>query len=224
MIYSGLLKKHLSKLHLNEEIINKIIKKFIIKVYKKEELFSISGKNCNKLGFVINGIFCLYKEKENGNIMVIDLKKNNEFLLASFNPEEESKVTIKSLKNSIILEAKYSEIITLFKKYPALGELAKKDMESRVETIYSRLESFSVNEAANRYNQFKADFANIIDEIPQYLIASYIGVTPTQLSRIRKKIYNLLIKSTYVNDILLFLPYFIYKFKKGPENVIKSRK
>ena len=43
-------------------------------------------------------------------------------------------------------------------------------------------------EAKHRYQQFLEDFHDIISRIPQYHIASFLGITPTQLSRIRKEL------------------------------------
>ncbi len=40
--------------------------------------------------------------------------------------------------------------------------------------------------AKERYIMFKEEYADIEEEIPQYIIASYLGITPTQLSRIKK--------------------------------------
>lgn len=42
-------------------------------------------------------------------------------------------------------------------------------------------------DATQRYQRFMQDYASISKRLPQYLIASHLGITPTQLSRIRKK-------------------------------------
>jgi len=48
--------------------------------------------------------------------------------------------------------------------------------------------SFSVDSAKTRYIKFKADFPELPQRVPQYLIAQYLGVKPETLSRIRKEI------------------------------------
>jgi hypothetical protein len=42
-------------------------------------------------------------------------------------------------------------------------------------------------DASARYQQFMSDFPRLVERLPQYHIASHLGITPTQLSRIRKK-------------------------------------
>ncbi|WP_231590879.1 Crp/Fnr family transcriptional regulator [Grimontia sp. AD028] len=49
--------------------------------------------------------------------------------------------------------------------------------------------SYLEHEAKDRYQAFLTDFSAIAPRLPQYHIASYLGITPTQLSRIRKQIY-----------------------------------
>ena len=44
------------------------------------------------------------------------------------------------------------------------------------------------NNAAQRYKKFLAEYPSLEERLPQYHIASHLGITPTQLSRIRKKI------------------------------------
>jgi hypothetical protein len=43
-------------------------------------------------------------------------------------------------------------------------------------------------DATTRYLRFIEEYPNLVDRLPQYHIASHLGVTPTQLSRIRKKL------------------------------------
>ncbi|MCI2227650.1 Crp/Fnr family transcriptional regulator [Polaribacter sp. MSW13] len=81
-----------------------------------------------------------------------------------------------------------------------LKELIKKDKQicrfyaSALEVVYLTLESkvydLSVLNATERYIKLKKKIPNIENLIPQYHIASYLNITPVQLSRIRKKIFS----------------------------------
>jgi len=184
--YYEVLQKYLGNLPLDEVIIAEVLECFAEKYYRKNEYFSFVGQTDDKLGFVVNGLFYMFIESEEGTVFTKDFLRKEQFLLALFDPQQESLANIQAIKDSIVLEAKYSDIQTLFHKYHQFEALAKQGMERRLESIYARMESLALLEAKDRYRLFQQEYGDIEAEIPQYLIASYLGITPTQLSRIRK--------------------------------------
>jgi len=132
----------------------------------------------------------MYLIKEDGGLFVKDFILPNQFVLAAFNPQQTNLASIGVLQDAVLLEAHYSKIQRLFEQDHRLAKMAKNDMEARLEKIYHRMESFVIMDSERRYRSFQQDFGGFENGIPQYIIASYLGVTPTQLSRIRKKIKN----------------------------------
>lgn len=183
--YTFLLQDYLKKIGIGNNIIIDICNLFNVKMYSKSENYANEENTSDKVAFVINGIFFIYTIDENGNILVKNFLIENEFLLASFEPSLLASVSIKSLTKSIVLEAKYSEVLTLYDQYPDLKEVARKGMEKRFLSLHKRYDEFATKNANERYNIFKNNFGDKEHLIPQYLIASYLGITPTQLSRIR---------------------------------------
>lgn len=161
---------------------------FQYKFYKKGTYFARQGEMNDKIGFNTEGIFAMQILKEDGAEYVKSFIKKNEFLLATFNENEPNPVSILTVVDSVILEAKYSDVKILFGKYPVLEHLYRKEIEKETEFAYSRLEQTATLQASVRYELFKKQFSKLEDLIPQYLIASYLGITPTQLSRIKKNI------------------------------------
>jgi CRP-like cAMP-binding protein len=161
---------------------------FQYKAYKKGTYFAKQGELDDKIGFITDGIFAMKILKEDGTDYIKSFIKQNEFLLATFNENEANPVSILTIADSVILEAKYSDVKILFGKYPALEHLYRKEIEKETEFAYSRLEQTATLQASERYELFQKQFLKLEDLIPQYLIASYLGITPTQLSRIKKNI------------------------------------
>ena len=184
--YHAVLRQYLQNLPLDQAIVDEVLPYFVVKHYRKGEYFSFVGQPGDKLGFVVGGLFYMFIESEEGTIFTKDFLRDEQFLLALFDPQQESLANIQAIKDSTVLEAKYSDIQALFNKYHHFETLAKQGMERRVESIYARMESLALLEAKDRYHLFQQDFGDIEAEIPQYLIAAYLGITPTQLSRIRK--------------------------------------
>ena len=180
--------QYLTRLPLDEAVIGETLAAFALRRYRKGEYFSFAGQVQDKIGFVVDGLFFMFVDDENGRTFTKDFLTSNQFLLATFDPAKGSLANIRALRPSVILEARYSDIQRLFARYPQFAALSRRRMEREVEAIYARLESFAGMEAKARYRLFREKYGPIESEIPQYLIASYLGITPTQLSRIRKKL------------------------------------
>lgn len=180
--------EYLKRLNLSDTIINKIVSCFSVKKYKKNEYFASIGDVSDRIGFVVNGLFFMSTIQQDGTIFTKEFYKSNQFLLAAFDSQKESTVNILSIKDSIILEAKYSDIQSLYNEYRDIEIISKKRIENEVESIYQRMIQYAIKTAKERYILFKAEYSDLEAEIPQYLIASYLGITPTQLSRIRTEL------------------------------------
>ena len=71
--------------------------------------------------------------------------------------------------------------------YPEFETLQRKNFEKRIAALQYRILSLLTLSAEKKYNQFIKDYAEFEKIIPNYQIASYLGITPQSLSRIRKK-------------------------------------
>lgn len=180
------LANYLENLSIKKSEIDELCNLFRIHIYDKGEHFAYEGGISNKLGFLIDGVFHMYIIDDNGNKYSKNFITENQFLLATFNPQEKNEVSLEALSKAIVLEAIYTDVLALYKKYPYLSDIARKGMESRFISLHQRYDDFANKDAKERYLLFKSKFGKKEKLIPQYLIASYLGITPTQLSRIRK--------------------------------------
>jgi CRP-like cAMP-binding protein len=76
----------------------------------------------------------------------------------------------------------------LYKKFPNLGIVSRKLMENVFANQQAKMESFTMNTPIIRYQNLLKSRPDLFQRIPQYHIASYIGITPESLSRIRKRV------------------------------------
>ncbi|MDJ1481915.1 Crp/Fnr family transcriptional regulator [Cytophagaceae bacterium YF14B1] len=98
--------------------------------------------------------------------------------------------TQQALTDCQILKADYATISSLYLIYPDLERLARKFAENYfVENEKKEVEIVVLN-ADERYLQFQKDYPGLEQQISQYHIASFLGITPTQLSRIRRKLLS----------------------------------
>ena len=188
-IYNSLIERINCQTNSDMTEVSRLLKKvFQCRYYKKGAYFARQGELHDKIGFNLNGIFAMQVVRECGSEYIKSFIMQKEFLLATFNESEETPVSIQAIIDSVILEAKYSDVKVLFETYPFLEAIYRSEVEKALEAIYLRLEQVATLNAMDRYLLFKKEFLELEDLIPQYLIASYLGITPTQLSRIRKSI------------------------------------
>jgi CRP-like cAMP-binding protein len=75
----------------------------------------------------------------------------------------------------------------LFRLHPRFETLSRKVMERMMAEQQARLASYLTDTPEQRYRKLLATRADIVQRVPQYHIASYVGVKPESLSRIRKR-------------------------------------
>ncbi|MBA4367346.1 MAG: hypothetical protein C0403_06865 [Desulfobacterium sp.] len=168
------------------KVIVRLLNEFSYKRYEKGEFFAKQGEQCNYIGYVCEGLFSMHIIKEDGTEYTKTFIKPKEFLMATFKPEEESTINIQALQDSHIIAAKYSGFQKTVQKYPEVQLFVKTQIETYLERVYKQMEELATLDAKARYLKFIDEHADIAKQIPQYVIASFLAITPTQLSRIRK--------------------------------------
>ncbi|WP_452226196.1 Crp/Fnr family transcriptional regulator [Lacinutrix cladophorae] len=157
---------------------------------KKTKLLEV-GATENYISFIEKGIarFLIPKEEKEKEI-TFGFCFKNEFISAydSFLTRTPSLYQIEALSNMSVWSISYADLQEVYEK-TAIGNLIGRLSSERLFLIKSKREQSLLNETAKeRYLNLFTERPNLIKEIPLKYIASYIGVTPQALSRIRKQI------------------------------------
>lgn len=91
-----------------------------------------------------------------------------------------------ALADCTLFVANYAEFNDCCNRYPDLERIARRNAELYFAQKEQREVDMVLLDAGQRYQQFQREYGHLEQLIPQYHIASYLGVTPTQLSRIRR--------------------------------------
>ncbi|MGS2741834.1 Crp/Fnr family transcriptional regulator [Sinomicrobium sp. M5D2P17] len=160
------------------------------KYLPKGEYFSEAGKIAKHIGFVQEGILmiCYYNSK--GEEIVHHFVAENNFVvdLDSFNHQISSMIYIRTVTDCRLISFSYesfkelSETIIDWDKI--INKVTIKTLLDKVHVVQPML----TTDAKTRYVDFLKNFPNLANRIPLIYIASYLGITPTSLSRIRKNI------------------------------------
>ena len=101
---------------------------------------------------------------------------------------KENRINIEFLTDAEVLVTNYQQFISLYQKHPQIESLSRKLSENYFVQKEKREIELVTMDAEKRYEIFKQEFPNLDQLIPQYHIASYLGVSATQLSRIRRNL------------------------------------
>jgi CRP-like cAMP-binding protein len=163
---------------------------FTPKVLKKGEYFITDRQTAKEIGFLESGIVrAFYKNDE-------AIEYNKHFFVnpcfiggyASLITRTPNQINQQALTDCNIQIARYADIQTLYQTCPDIERAARILAELFFVQKEQREIDIVLLDADKRYQIFQKDFPGLEQQIPQYHIASYLGITPTQLSRIRRKI------------------------------------
>ena len=160
----------------------------ITKHYKKGEYFIKEKDFCDYVGFVDKGLFNFFYlidgvEHIRGFFFMNDFISNYPCFLLG----DKSKFYIRALENSSITLIHKKDLFLLYKQLPKLQELSRSIVEKLYIEISEKYESFFIKTAEERYLELINSEPDILKIVPQYMIASYLGITPEGLSRIKKR-------------------------------------
>ncbi len=158
-------------------------------VLQKDDYYARHGEKAKKLAFLEKGLMrVLYKDKEGEEFNKLFIKDPAiTAAYASLIKKKPAIIDIQCLTDCNILEATFDDIVSLYDEHPSIERLNRKIAEDFFVEKEKREMSLIVNDATERYALFQKEFPGLENDITQYHIASYLGITPTQLSRIRAK-------------------------------------
>ncbi|MCU0423122.1 MAG: Crp/Fnr family transcriptional regulator [Bacteroidia bacterium] len=159
------------------------------KTLKKGEYFASEGKIETEIGFLEKGIIRAFYRTQDG------VEYNKTFFIsgdffgayASLVRRKPNRINIQTLTDVSYYKANYSAITALYEECRSVETLARLIAEEIYIQKENREIELALLQADERYQLFKAEYPGVENLIPQYHIASYLGITPTQLSRIRAK-------------------------------------
>ncbi len=165
-----------------------IVSKFKKKKIKKNEFLLMQGEICKDLIFVQNGCLRLYYLQEDVEVSVwFALKHSSAIEIYSFISETPTNNYLQAIEDSEIFYLPKIELNKLYQTHPKMQEMMRKFWEDVILHLLERFTALQRDSAEKRY----LDLLNkpeLLQTIPQKYLASFIGVTPTSLSRIKKNI------------------------------------
>lgn len=175
---------------LNKEEQEFVLAKFNPHLFLKKQFALQHGEVCQYFDFVVRGCLRMYKVRDDGVYHVLQFATENHWIfdVASFHKKTKSTFNIDALEDTVVLRISYDDLIDLYLKAPKFDRIFRVLLENHFMQQQERIGQLFSSTAEERYQSFLETYPHLQNRISQVQIASYLGVTPEFLSRIRSRI------------------------------------
>ena len=154
---------------------------------KKNEIWKSEGRISQQFAFLNTGLMRhFYTDNGNEKTEKFYLEKSWVGDLASFLSQTPSLRNFVAIEKSELLVINFNELENFYNKSPSLERFGRKYAEQLLIDQQNRSRSFLLDSAKTKYINLMNGFPELIQRVPQYLIAQYLGIKPETLSRIRR--------------------------------------
>ena len=157
---------------------------------RKGQYFLQQGDVCKFSGFIVSGCTKTFYVDDEGQEHVIMFSIEDWWTsdLASFTTQTPSDFNVQCLENTEVVLFPYETHDKLLKEVPILERFFRKIIERALVASQKRVVRNLSMSARDRYLYFRKQYPLIEQRVPQYLIASYLGITKEFLSKIKSQL------------------------------------
>lgn len=159
-----------------------------VTIKKKKDLL-FSGQVCDYLYFINKGCLRSFYIDAKGIEHIYQIRMDNSWIsdLKSFFSQSPSKYNIEALEDSFLLRISHARFEQLLTEIPRLERYFRILFQKAYINALERLNATMWETAMDRYNEMLKENPEIFQRVPLVYIASYLGITPESLSRIRRQ-------------------------------------
>jgi CRP-like cAMP-binding protein len=166
-----------------------VLKYFETKNIKKKTILLQADKICNEVYFINSGCIRLFCDKDGIELTTYFFtEKMFAGAYDSFISRKPSKLSIETLEDCQVLTLSYKSLQELYDVFPKMNVFFRKSIEERFVVLHDLFTSYLLNSPEERYIHLLKERHELLTRVPQHQIASFIGVTPVSLSRIRNRV------------------------------------
>ena len=157
---------------------------------KRKEMLIAEGDICRYAYFIKKGCLRYFHNVDGEEITGQFFFENGWYTdYESFLLQKPSKQNIEALEHTELILLPKTELLNLYNTIPKFEKFGRIMAENAFIGLRNRIESLTQQSAEERYLKLMKERPKVVERIPQHYIASYLGIKPPSLSRIRKRIY-----------------------------------
>ncbi len=166
--------------------------KVVRRTYLKNQYIVQQGDVCTSVNFIISGCTKTFFMDAEGqeHIVMFSIEEWWTSDLGSFTSQTPSDFNVQCIENTQLIQITYQNLETLYRQIPKLERFFRKIVERAFVASQKRIiRNFSLD-AKERYKIFEHIYPRINQRVPQYMIASYLGISKEFLSKIKSQLIN----------------------------------
>ena len=156
---------------------------------KKRGFILQEGEVCRCYTYVVEGCLRMYEIDAKGVEHNLQFAQENEWIvdIGSFHAEKPSSLFIEALEPSTVVCIEHADLLRLYTEHPKFDRNFRVIIEDQFVELQQRMLRRNASSAEQRYAHFVERHPGLAARVPKVHIASYLGVTPEFLSRLRAK-------------------------------------
>ncbi|NJX16875.1 Crp/Fnr family transcriptional regulator [Tamlana crocina] len=174
---------------LNNAGTEKLCSTLVFRELNKKEFLIEPGQTANTMNFIVQGCMRSYYLDENAHEHTLQLGVEQWWIndLYSYLSRKKSRMYVQALEKTLLIQLPRPELEKLYTEVPEVSHFFRIKIQGAYVATQERIIDSMSDDAFDRYNNFRKTYRDIEQRVPQYIIASYLGVTPEFLSYLRKK-------------------------------------
>ena len=162
------------------------------KKLRKRQYLLQEGDVCKTIAFIEKGALREYSIDEAGAEHIVQFGLEGWYIsdMYSFLTGEPATYSIDAIEDAELVLITHEAYEEMLKAVPKFETLMRVNITGAYLALQRRLTATVQDNLESRYQAFIRTYPNIVQRVPQHMIASYLGATPETLSRIRKRIAN----------------------------------
>lgn len=154
----------------------------------KRQHYLLEGDVCTHLAFVTQGCLRLYSIDAAGEEHTLQFAPENWWIsdIYSLLTGHPSTLNIDTLEDTQVLLLRQTDMETIYARAPVFERFFRLLMQSRYLALQERINAALSESATEKYNHFMHKYRDLAQRLPQHIIASYLGIKPESLSRVRR--------------------------------------
>jgi CRP-like cAMP-binding protein len=177
---------------LSEDDKHLLMAHFKPKKLRKRQYFLQEGDVCKYIGFIVKGSARTFTVDEKGRENILKLSLENWWLadFESFYLLTPSRFNIEALEDMEVLQSTNVQIEEFLKHIPAFSAMQNVISQNNTIATQKRMQTAMSYTAEERYEDLISNYPQFLQRFPQNMIASYLGISPETLSRIKKNSFK----------------------------------
>lgn len=163
----------------------------MVKSFKKGDYLVREGQLHHDTYFLLEGLVREFIITE-GNDVTTNFYTEEQWIISpdGFEVKKPSRYNLICMENTVLVAGNEEKAQALFRQFPHFETVSRQIMEAVFEERHHQTTSYITENPEQRYLNLLKTRPGIFQRVPQYDIATYIGVKPESLSRIRRKLYR----------------------------------